>query len=191
MLQTEPDRPKAHERIRLFRKKVRLALHRFVPTEVQRADHDRVWRHALGHRFVGNKLLLLRGNPRRVEEQILGAIQADALREIVLHQRNFVHLLDVRLQGDRHAVQRHRRPAICLEQTLLKGLLFRLDLSVAEQRLLRWVYDHKSVVAIHEHPIPGLHPLREIADAHHRRNFHGPGDDHRVARLAARVRHDP
>ena len=70
--------PPAHERVGLaLRAEVR---HLLVAAEVERADGHRAVRRRLDHRAVGGQLLLLVGHRRVGQEQVLGAVQADAGR---------------------------------------------------------------------------------------------------------------
>ena len=191
MIQTEADRPVSKKWIVLLREKMLVPRHRFVAAEIQRADHHRRGRQRLRHLLVGEILLLLAGDVPRVQIKKLRAVKPHAVRQVFFHERRLVHRLDVRAQRDGHAVQRHRRPAVRLEQPLLEAFFLNLDLLVAEKRLLRRIEDHHALVTVHQQPVARLHLLGQVAHADHRRHFHRTRHDHRVARLAARVRHDP
>ena len=190
MLHAKPNRPEAHERVGLLGKQIGITRHRFIPAEIQRANHHGQRRHAFSEGLVGDELLLFSRNPRRVQIKIFGAKQPDALRKIFLRKRDFFHFFEVRLQADAHTVQRDRRLAVGLKQAVLKRFFLRLNFTVAEQRLLRGIDDHDPIIAIDQDPIACFHALGEIAHPHDRRHLHRTRNDHRVAGLTARVHHD-
>ena len=82
------------------RARARRALLLLVGAQVERADRDRLALHALGHGAVRLELLVLRGQPFAVEEQELGAEQADAGRAVVDRLREVLGQLDVREEVD-------------------------------------------------------------------------------------------
>ena len=110
--EAEADRAQAQRRIgRDAREPVEPFLV-LVGAEVERADRDRLAAHALGHAAVGLELLVLGRQAVAVEEQELGAEEADAGRAVLERLLEVLRQLDVRVQLDR-ARRRASSPAWC------------------------------------------------------------------------------
>ena len=134
LLEAEPDGAPAEERIHLLGDvDVREQL---VAAEIERADDHRGRRERLGHPPVGGELFLLVRQVAAVDEQELGAKQADAGRAALQDTLDIGRPLDVGGEDDPVAVLRFRRVVVDdLEALFDRGLSID-QLAVFKERLV-------------------------------------------------------
>jgi len=103
--ETEANGAQAQRGIRRDARKAVEPFERLVRAEVEGANGDGSPLHPLGHRAVRLELLVLGRQAVAVEEQELGAEQADAGGAVVERLREVLGQLDVRVELDVHAVE--------------------------------------------------------------------------------------
>ena len=137
------------------------------------------------------ELLVLVGQPGAIQEQELGAEQADAGRAVLDAPPDLVGPLDVRVQLDAHAVERLRRQVaqalelLPLEQRL--ALLQRYSASTARSGLTMTTL----AVAVDDQDSPSRISSARCAWRRPRRNLEAARDDRGVRRHAAEVGEEP
>ena len=169
----DPNRPPAEEGVQLGRH-----LHvgqELVAAQIQRADDHRQ-RFQGGSGFaIGLVLLLFARQMLAVQEQVLGAEQAHALRAVGLDLLGIGGLLDVGVEQDAMPVQRDGGLGQEVAQPLLQGRLPEDELAVFVQRLVGRIDDEDAVEAIEQRVLAALHLPADVLQPHHRRDAQSTG----------------
>jgi hypothetical protein len=158
-----------------------------VGAEVEGADGDRPPGHALDHLLVGLVLLALVRHVAAVEEQELGAEQADAFGPAVERHRHVAGQFDVGVELNRDAVDGFRLGRLeALELAALQLDLFLAQLVFVEDALVR-VDDDDAAQAVDDQLLTVANQRAAVLQAEHRRDRHRAGQDGRVRGGAADV----
>ncbi len=189
LVEAHPDGAPAEERIGFVRKSADGEL---VAADVVRADHDRMRGEGVQHLDVRGELLVLVRHCRATDHQELGPHQPDALGAAGGAGRRFVGHVDVRPQGDAHAVGGDR---LLARVPLHEARFFLLDAgtrAVFGDALGRGITDEDAVGAVQHGHRPRLDPRRRVEqsddggetertreDGHVRRARAGVGGDAR------------
>ncbi len=185
--QAEADRAQAERGIRGDAREPVEPGRLLVRAQVERADRHRLAAHALGDAAVRLELLVLGRQALAIEEQELGAEEADAGRAVLERLRQVARQLDVRLELDLDAVDRRRglrdEP---LQPRPLERELALLQPVLGQHRLVR-VDDDDVVRAVDDQELVLADQLPRVVRRDDRGHREAPRDDRRVRRRAADV----
>ena len=166
------------------------ALQLLVGAEVEGADRDRLAVHAFRDDAIGLELLVLRRQALAVEEQELGAEEADARRAVLERLLEVLGQLDVGSELDVDAVERFRGlRAQALQLLPLELELALLQAVFGEHRPIR-IDDHHARVAVDDQHLAVADQRPRVVRGDHGRHVEAPRDDGRVRGHAAHVREE-
>ena len=189
VLQTETNGAPAEERIQLIAH-IDCADGKFVATEIEGANDERVWFDLLSDFSIRFVLLLFARQRIAIHEKKFSPVKSDSFGAVFRDRLNVARKLDIRRKNNMAPVAGGRCGLAKSSQFFRDQAFSKLNLAVVRKCFRRWIDNQQAGVAVEQDVLTSFKFFGGVVQTNDCRNVERPRDDRGVRRATSQISRD-